>query len=224
MSIIVTDAAGLSATVSLSFSVAEADLSGTIYTLYSQKDGWWQNTAFGANTMEKAGGILFSLSGALWELGETSLAILPENLAESYGEFCTADGVDTDALLKKVAEDFGLKAPGDVLHDAQQAKTLLQNGAVLLLAVAPDHAALVSGLTPDGSMVQVRDSNPAVLFGKVPEVSPSVRAEEGEMIAVSGLLEAPDNRWYLDTQDFGGLEYWLSLEDAAALGLYALQK
>ena len=220
----VKDQDGLSASATAEFSV-EASPAGSsaLSPVYSQKDGWWLDKAYRKSNMDHSGCAIFTLSHALQRMGHTETETLPENLAVTYALCLTPDGTNNERLITTAASDFGFQTKRQLFTSAQQIVTLLKGGALFSFSVARGHIALVSGVSEDGSMVRIVDSAPGATFERIVNVSLYYQMRSGSFRAVLSLDDIPGSRWYLDTEEYGGLEYWLPVSYAAKRGVRLIQ-
>ena len=72
-------------------------------------------------------------------------------------------------------------------------------------------------------MVRVVDSAPGATFERIVNASLYYQMNGGGFREALRLEQIPGARWYLDTEDYGGLEYWMQLSYAAKRGVRLIQ-
>ena len=222
LTVTVTDEAGKAASVSADFTVTEGEAAG-LELPYSQKDGWWLDQPYRASTLDQSGCAIFTLSHALQRMGKTGDDLTPAALAKTFALCLTPDGTNNERLIREAAAAYGFSTRSALIGDAKQLRTLLQDGALFSFSIARGHIALIDGLSEDGSMVHVVDSAPGATFTRIVGDSLYRRMNSGSFRAVLSLDEAPGARWYFETGEYGGLEYWLRIEYAAKRGARLIQ-
>lgn len=186
--------------------------------VYSQKDGWWLDKPYRNSTLDKSGCAIFTLSHALARMGHTGDSLLPENLAKTFSLCLTPDGTNNERLIREAAAAFGFKTQGALITDMKQLKKMFGQGDMFSFSIARGHIALAVGLSEDGSMVRVVDSAPFATFERIVNDSLYYQTRGGGFRAATRMEDIPGARWYLDTDDYGGLEYWLRLSYVARRG------
>lgn len=187
--------------------------------LYSQKDGWWLDKKYGRSNLDQSGCAIFTLSAALRLLGFGDEATGAQLLAQTYPMYLTESGTVTENLLAGVSRDFGYTAGKEKITKAEEIVQCFDEGAVFSFSVASGHIALAAGMSEDGSKVRILDSAPGATFERIENASLYVQGSEGEFCAVESLWEIPGAKYYFETDDFGGLEYYLDLDYVAKRGV-----
>ena len=82
---------------------------------------------------------------------------------------------------------------------------------------------LAAGISDDGKLVKIIDAAPSLSFEAIPEDTVFIQAEDGGFQAIASLDDDPNGRWFIQTDSYGGTEYWIKLSDAAACGLLLIQ-
>ena len=90
-------------------------------------------------------------------------------------------------------------------------------------SIARGHIALICGITEDGAMVRVADSAPFATFDRIVNDSLYYQTRSGGFRAATCMEDLPGARWYFETDDYGGLEYWLRLSYVARRGARLIQ-
>ena len=222
LTVTVTDETGKTANVSADFTVTEGGPEALALP-YSQKDGWWLDQRYRTSTLDHSGCAIFTLSHALQRMGKTGDDLQPAALAKTFALCLTPDGTNNERLIREAAAVYGFSTRSALVEDARQIRTLLQGGALFSFSIARGHIALIDGLSEDGSMVHVVDSAPGATFTRIVGDSLYRRMNSGSFRAVLSLDDAPGARWYFETDEYGGLEYWLRVEYAAKRGVRLIQ-
>lgn len=225
LTVTVTDEDGQAVTREAAFTVDAAlpALSGQA-DVYSQKDGWWLDVPYRASTLDKSGCAIFTLSHALARMGREGEDLLPGNLARQYALCLTPDGTNNERLIREAAEDYGFATRSTLIQDAKTLAELLRAGAMFSFSIARGHIALACGISEDGAMVRVVDSAPQATFERIVNDSLYSRMRSGAFREVMALDDLPGARWYLDTDSYGGAEYWLRLSYVAKRGGRLIQE
>ena len=225
LSVQVTDENGLTRTASCPFSVdASLPEADGIAEVYSQKDGWWADKKYRHSNLGKSGCAIFALSHALQRLGYEGDDILPVNLAAKYA-YCLipGEGTSNELLINTAAKDFGFKTQRILINDKKKIKELIENGTLFSFSIAKGHIAMVSGISEDGSMVRVVDSAPSATYERIVNASLYYQMRSGVFRAALTLDDLPGSRWFLETDEYGGLEYWLPMDYVAKRGVRLIQ-
>ena len=188
--------------------------------VYSQKSGGWKDVKYGRSQMEQSGCAIFALSHALELLGlgdgENSA---PQALAAAYPMYLTDSGTVTSGLVNAAARDFGFKTMEDKIHKPDKIAQEFERGAVFSFSVCRGHIALAAALDAENGMVKIQDSAPSATFSRIENAQLYYRTDDGEYRAAASLWDIPGARYYPETGEFGGLEYYLSLDYCAKRGL-----
>lgn len=187
--------------------------------VYSQKDGWWLDKKYSRSNLDQSGCAIFTLSHALERLGKGSEASAPDVLAKTYPMYLAQSGTVTGNLLAAAGRDFGFATDKDKTFDAGQIAQQLREGAVCSFAIVNGHIALATGLSEDGTMVHIVDSAPSATFERIENAQMYTEDGEGNYRAVASLWDIPGAKYYLETDQFGGLEYDLTLDYVASRGV-----
>jgi len=225
----VKDENGLTAAAEAAFTVRDAyvvseDQEDGGYPVYSQKDGWWKDKKYRHSNLGKSGCAIFALSHALVRLGHTEDSALPESLAQKYA-YCLipGEGTNNTLLINTAARDFGFTTKTELIHDKQRIAELLGRGCLFSFSPARGHIAMVSGISDDGEMIRVVDSAPGATFERITASAPYYQMRSGVFRAAVTLDDLPGARWYFETGEYGGLEYWMTMDYIAARGVRLIQ-
>jgi len=200
-------------------SVTEEAAAPHEFVLYSQSDGWWQDKKYRHSTLEHSGCAIFALSHALQLLGYTGDEILPESLAETYA-FCLLEGGTMNStLIGHAGNDFGFKTRYDLYTNLSDILSRMEKGAVYSFAVVSGHIAMVAGVSEDKTKFRIIDSAPSATFERIRNASIYYQNEAGDFIAISSLDEIPGSTYYIETDSYGGMEYYLDAAYVAKRGV-----
>ena len=211
LTVTVRDENGLSATREKEFTVdGTLPVNDGAASVYSQKDGWWADKQYRHSNLQKSGCAIFTLSSALQRMGITDESVLPENLAVKYA-FCLikGEGTSNELLINSAAKQYGFSTRGALYTDKKQILELFEKGALFSFSIAKGHIALVFGVSEDGTMMQVADSAPKATFERIVNAAQYYQLRSGVYRAALTLDDLPGARWYFETDEYGGLEYWL---------------
>jgi len=225
LTVTVTDEKGKKNTAEAEFTVEEAQPSANgISPVYSQKDGWWKDKKYRHSNLGKSGCAIFALSHALERMGHTEEASLPQTLAEKYA-YCLipGEGTSNEMLINAAAKDFGFKTQKALINDEKKIAELIREGTYFSFSIAKGHIAMVSGISEDGGMIRVVDSAPSATYERIKGASPYFEKFSGVFRAALALDDLPGARWYFETDEYGGLEYWLPMEYVAKRGVRLIQ-
>lgn len=186
---------------------------------YSQKDGWWLDKKYSKRNLDSSGCAIFALSHALHLMGHTEDAATPQQLAKTYPMYLAESGTVTARLLAAAGRDFGFSTQEDKVKNASEIAKALSSGVVCSFSVANGHIALAASLSEDGTKVRVLDSAPSATFERIKDSWLYIPDEQGGFKAVSSLWEIPGAKYYFETDQFGGLEYYMDLSYVAGRGV-----
>lgn len=219
MELIVRRVGGASIGCEARFTVEEGGAAMEAPEVYSQKDGWWLDKKYSRSNLDQSGCAIFALSHALARLGKASEKTTPDALAKTYPMYLAQSGTVTSNLLAAAARDFGFVTEPDKLQDAGQIARRFEEGAVFSFAIVSGHIALAAGLSEDGTMVRVVDSAPSATFERIENAQLYIEDGAGGYQAVQSLWDIPGAKYYPETGQFGGLEYYLTLDYVAGRGV-----
>ncbi len=221
LTVTVKDEKGLANTQEAEFTVdAALPANDGLSMVYSQKDGWWADKQYRHSNLGKSGCAIFTLTHALERMGKTGEEILPENLAVKYA-YCLikGEGTSNELLINTAAKYFGFSTRGALYVEKKQILELLSQGALFSFSIVKGHIALVTGVSEDGTMISVVDSAPQATFERIKNAAQYYRLRSGMFRAAMTLDDLPGARWYLETDEYGGLEYWLPTEYVVKRGV-----
>lgn len=201
------------------FTVAENGGQAAESQPYSQKDGWWLDKKYSKRNLDSSGCAIFTLSHALQLLGHSGEAVTPQSLAKTYPMYLAESGTVTARLLAAAGRDFGFSTKEDKIKNPSEIASLFAQGAVFSFSVADGHIALAAGLNADGTKVRVLDSAPSATFERIKNSYLYVQDAQGNYQAVTTLWDIPGAKYYFETDQFGGLEYYMDLSYVAGRGV-----
>ena len=196
--------------------------------VYSQKDGWWHNKVYSKTykrSVEKAGCALFALSHALQRMGLEGDDIQPDALAAKYSKMYIPErGTDNERLLTAAGEEFGFQTHTDLVESEEELTAWFRMGGYFSFMIANGHIALADGLSEDGRLAHIVDSAPGATFERIRNGRAFVQAEDGSFREVFSPEEMPGIRYFFETREWGGMEYWLELSYCAKQGMRPLRR
>ena len=196
--------------------------------IYSQKDGWWHDKTYSKKyhrSLEKAGCAIFTLSHALQRLGITGEDVMPDKLAEKYsGMYIEGRGTDNERLLFTAGTDFGFQTHQDLIETEAELATWFRHGCRFSFMIVIGHIAYADRLSEDGTKVHIVDSAPGATWERIKNASLYVQNPDGSFSEVKSPEEIPGCRWFFETGEYGGLEYWLDLSYCAKQGMRPIRQ
>lgn len=196
--------------------------------LYSQKDGWWHDKVYSKThkrSVEKSGCALFALSHALQHMGLEGEDLQPDQLATKYSRMYIANrGTDNAGLLTAAAEEYGFETHRDLVESEEELKLWFQKGSYFSFMIVIGHIALADGISEDGTKVHIIDSASGATYERIKNASVYFRAEDGSFLEAATPEEIPGCRYFFETQEYSGLEYWLDLAYCAKQGMRPIRR
>ena len=191
--------------------------------IYSQSSGYWKDQKYRTSTLEVSGCAIFALSHALARLGWEGEAITPQALAKKYA-FCLVDGGTLNStLVGNAGDDLGFKTRFDLYKDLPTIKSRLEKGAMFSFAVVSGHIALVTEMSPDGSMMHIVDSAPSATWERIKNAQLYRQEADGSFTPITSLAQLDGIRYYPENNAFGGADYWLESRYVAKRGVRLIQ-
>ena len=188
--------------------------------VYQQKDGWWKNKKYAIRSVQKAGCALFTLSHALQRMGMTGEDLLPDALARTYKAFYVEGrGTANESFLRKAGETYGFSTLPDLITSPDTIVSCLKRGDFFSFMIVTGHIALADRISESGDMVHIVDSAAGATYERIKGESPWIQLEDGTFAAAKTPEEMPGLRWYFETGEYGGAEYWLPLSYCAGQGM-----
>lgn len=208
----------------LTLSIRAAGAAPEIQEVYSQKDGWWRHKTYSSEhnrTVESSGCALFALSHALHRMGFDTAETLPDRLAWEYHKaYIEGVGTSTEALVTTAAGDYGFSTVHKPVRSREELAAFLSRGDLFTLGIVKGHVALADGMDPETQRVHIVDSAPGVTFDKLKKNTPAyIREADGTWREIHAAGDIPGIRWFFETAQYGGAEYWLDLDYCAGAGM-----
>ncbi len=192
--------------------------------LYSQKDGWWYRKWYAKSAgrdLQKAGCAIFTLSHLLQRMGFSGEDVLPEKLGKMYSGFYTeGKGTFNQGVINRAAKEYNFVTQRDLLSSAREIAVSLRMGDLFSFGIVDGHIALANGISADGTKVHVVDSAPGATFDRI-DTPGSIffMNEDGTFTEAASPGDLPGIRWFFETMEYGGMEYWMSVDYCAKRGL-----
>ena len=191
--------------------------------LYSQKDGWWHSKTYSKThkrSVEKAGCAIFTLSHALQRMGFEDEELMPDALALKYSRMYIANrGTDNERLLTTAGRDFGFETHQDLIESEKELTTWYKRGCYFSFMIVNGHIALSDALSSDGTKAHIIDSAPGATYERMKNGVFYYQKEDGGFAEASSPEQIPGCRYFFETREYGGLEYWLPLSYCAKQGM-----
>ncbi len=188
--------------------------------VYSQKDGWWKKKRYSSSELQTAGCAIFAMSHALQRMGFSGEEVLPEKLAKTYVYYREGEGTWNEGLVRYAAVDYDFTTQKELLTSSREIAACLRRGDRFSFSIVDRHIALADGISEDGTKVHIVDSAPGATYERIRfEGKIFVRNEDGTFTEAAVPEDHPGVRWFFETQEYGGLEYWMDLEYCANRGM-----
>lgn len=193
-------------------------------TAFDQCDGWWADKKYRTSTLEESGCAIFTLSAALEALGYADTNHTPEALAKKYA-FCLVDGGTLNStLVGNAGDDLGFKTRYTLYERKDDVLKKMKSGALFSFSVVSGHIALINRVSDDGRMFHIVDSALSATFSRIQNARMyRVDSDTGEYIAISDLCELPGATYYMETNAYGGGEYWLESDYVLKRGVRLIE-
>ena len=196
--------------------------------VYSQKDGWWHDKVYSKTyhrSVEKSGCALFALSHALQRMGHITDSAMPDALATRYS-FCYVKdrGTSNEVLLTQAGKAFNFTTQSDLTESAAEIAACLNRGDLFSFDIVRSHIAMADGISEDGTKVHVVDSASGVTFERMVNGAVWIQAGDGSFVKAEKPEDLPGNRWFFETQEYAGMEYWLDLDYCAKRGMRLIRQ
>ena len=201
--------------------------------VYSQKDGWWHSVIYRpkkpVETLEKGGCAIFSLSHILQRLGFSGEDVLPENLCVKNSKFyIPGRGTDNPGLITQAAKDYAFTTQEDLIETEQGVADCLKRGDLLTFMIVTGHIAMADGISEDGKYVHIVDSATGATYERKDRWKTKGhifrQEEDGSFTETETADQLPGIRWFFETEDYGGMAYWMDLHYCAHQGMRLVRK
>ena len=188
--------------------------------IYSQRDGWWASKPYSKahkRSVQKSGCALFALSHALQRMGISGDDVLPDVLAAANSRFyIEGRGTNNEGLINSAAEKFGFITQAEVLSGPEEIAACLRHGDYLSVGIVLGHIALADGVSEDGTKVHIVDSAFSATLERKDKFKTKphfyYQNEDGSFTEPETPEQLPGLRWFFETGEYGGTEYWISMD------------
>ncbi len=189
--------------------------------VYNQKDGWWKKKKYGTTELQTSGCAIFTLSHLLQRIGFSGDAVQPDQLARTYGAYYVPNrGTYNEGLVSKAAKDYDFITQKDLLQSPKEIAASLRRGDRFSFSIVDGHIALADGISEDGTKVHIVDSAPGATYERIRSKGCIfIRLEDGTFREAAAPEDHPGVRWFFETQEYSGCEYWMDLEYCASRGM-----
>ena len=193
--------------------------------IYSQKDGWWKKKKYSSTELQTSGCAIFTMSHALQRMGYTGEDVTPEELAKHYVFYRSGEGTWNEGLVNKCGEVYDFLSQKELLTSTKEITAALRRGDYFSFSIADRHIALADGISEDGTKVHIVDSAPGATFERIRNKEAIfVLREDGSFTQASVPEDLPGIRWFFETQEYGGAEYWMDIEYCALRGMRLIRR
>ena len=191
--------------------------------VYSQKDGWWHDKVYSQKhhrSVEKAGCALFALSHALQRMGFEGEDVQPDQLAARF-KYCYVEGRGTanEILTGDASKIWGFATQANLIETEAGLRTCFSLGDIFTFGIVNGHVAFADALSEDGTKVHIVDSAPGATYERIKNAFPYYLDENGIFVEAKTPEDLPGIRWFFETGEYGGMEYWLDLSYCAQRGM-----
>lgn len=191
--------------------------------VYSQKDGWWKDKMYSTKyhrSVQKAGCALFALSHALQRLGKSGEEVQPDQLAVRFKScYVEEHGTANEILLSRAGEIWGFSTANDLIGTELGIRTCFALGDRFSFSIVNGHIGYADALSEDGTKVHVIDSAPSATYERLKNGSVYYLDANGAFVEAKTPDELPGIRWFFETGEYGGMEYWMDLSYCARRGM-----
>ena len=201
--------------------------------VYSQKDGWWHSVIYRPKkpieTLEKGGCAIFSLSHILQRLGFSGEDTLPENLCVKNSKFYIPNrGTDNPGLITQASKDYSFTTQEDLIETERGIVDCLKRGDLLTFMIVTGHIAMADGISDDGRYVHVVDSATGATFERKDRWKTKGhifwQEDDGSFTEAASAGQLPGIRWFFETEEYGGMAYWMDLHYCAHQGMRLVRR
>ena len=223
------DSESVSVTIPVSGVAPAQEGSGVVY---SQKDGWWHDKVYSKKhhrSLEKAGCAIFTLSHILQRIGITGEGIQPDKLALKYSFlYIEGRGTDNEGLLVRAGDEYGFLTQADLIETERGIATCLKRGDLFSFSIVLGHIAMADGISEDGTKVHVVDSAPGATYERKDRFKTKghvyYQEADGSFTEAVTPDQLPGIRWFFETGEYGGMDYWLDLHYCAVKGMRLVRR
>ena len=188
--------------------------------VYSQKDGWWKKVKYSSSELQTSGCAIFTMSHALQRMGFSGEAVQPEQLAKTYVYYREGEGTWNEGLVRYAAVDYDFTTQHELITSAAEIAACLRRGDRFSFSIADRHIALADGISEDGTKVHIVDSAPGATYERIRFKGKIFRQNaDGSFEEAAVPEDHPGMRWFFETQEYGGMAYWMDIEYCAGRGM-----
>ena len=193
--------------------------------VYSQKDGWWKKKKYASSELQTSGCAIFAMSHVLQRIGFTCEAVTPEKLAKTYVYYREGEGTWNEGLVRYAAVDYDFTTQKELITSSKEIAACLRRGDYFSFSIVDGHIALADGISEDGTTVHIVDSAIGATYERIRNKEAIfVRHEDGTFTLASVPEDHPGIRWFFETQEYGGMEYWMDIEYCALRGMRLIRR
>ena len=195
--------------------------------VYSQKDGWWHKVLYRSKkpveTLEKGGCAIFTLSHLLQRMGYSGENVLPALLASKNSRFYVKGGTDNGGLITQASKDYSFVTESELIESEREIASALRHGDMFSFSIVTGHIAMADGISEDGTKVHIVDSAAGATFERKDRWKTKghifYREADGSFTEAMSADQLPGIRWFFETGEYGGMEYWMDLHYCAHQGM-----
>ena len=188
--------------------------------VYSQKDGWWKKKKYATSELQTSGCAIFALSHVLQRIGFTGENVTPEKLAKTYVYYREGEGTWNEGLVRYAAVDYDFTTQKELITSSKEIASCLRRGDYFSFSIVDRHIALADGISEDGTKVHIVDSAIGATYERIRFPGKIfVQKQDGSFMEAAAPEDHPGIRWFFETQEYGGMEYWMDIEYCANRGM-----
>ena len=188
--------------------------------VYSQKDGWWKKKKYASSELQTSGCAIFALSHVLQRIGFTGEDVTPEKLAKTYVYYREGEGTWNEGLVRYAAVDYDFTTQKELITSSKEIASCLRRGDYFSFSIVDGHIALADGISKDGTKVHIVDSAAGATYERIRFPGKIfVRSKDGSFAEAAAPEDHPGMRWFFETQEYGGMEYWMDIDYCANRGM-----
>ena len=195
--------------------------------LYSQKDGWWYRKKYSSTRdLQKAGCAVFTMSHALQRMGYTDENVLPEKIGRRYSYFYReGEGTNNEGLVTSLGTEYDYISQSNLIRSAKEIAASLRQGDYFSFSIVDGHIALCNGISEDGTKLHIVDSAAGATYERIRfKGNIFYRNEDGTFTEAPAVEDLPGIRWFFETQEYSGMEYWMNIDYCANRGMRLIRR
>ena len=188
--------------------------------IYSQKDGWWKKVKYSSSELQTSGCAIFTLSHLLQRAGFTGEDVTPSVLAKTYVYYKEDSGTWNEGLIRYSAVDYDFTTQKELFYSPEEIAACFRRGDRFSFSIVDRHIALADAISEDGTKVHIVDSAPGATYERIRFPGKIfIQNADGSFTEAASPEDHPGVRWFFETAEYGGLEYWMDLEYCANRGM-----